>query len=128
MEENECLKGRQITRKKMCRVLRWARNRRLPLKIKQVYNNSIGDHRLREYYGVIENFRLTEYEGNLKLEIRFTNGRNAEEYLSSWYEFMEKYNPKKLVLYYYNGGPICYFSMRQLTEDEIKRMETLTCH
>lgn len=112
----------------MCRVLRWARNRRLPLKIKQVYNNSIGDHRLREYYGVIENFRLTEYEGNLKLEIRFTNGRNAEEYLSSWYEFMEKYNPKKLVLYYYNGGPICYFSMRQLTEDEIKRMETLTCH
>lgn len=116
----ECLKGVQLTRKKMCRVLRWARNRKLLLKIKQEYNNSIGDHELREYYGIIEDFSVVDYEGDLKLNIRMTSGEEVEEHLSSWYKFMGKYNPERLVLYYSISGPICYFSMRKLTEKEIE--------
>ncbi|MDD6660358.1 MAG: hypothetical protein PUE72_01280 [Lachnospiraceae bacterium] len=120
MEEDGCLKGRQMTRKKMCRILRWARNRKLPLKIKKEYNDSMGYSRLREYYGIIKDFTITEYEGNFKLKILFTSGETAEEYLTSWYEFMGKYNPERLVLYYTASGPICYFSMRQLTREEQK--------
>lgn len=31
------------------------------------------------------------------------------------------FNPEKVVLFYNNSGPYCWFSMRQLTNEEIKK-------
>ena len=52
--EQRSLKGKELTAAKLRRVLRWARNKRLALKIKYEYNNSIGGKVMREYYGRIE--------------------------------------------------------------------------
>lgn len=76
---------------------------------------------MREYYGRIENFSVENHEGSYKVKIKFESGEEIEEWLGSWHEFMGKFNPERVVLYYSASGPYCWFSMRQLTDEEIKK-------
>ncbi len=119
--EQGSLKGRELTAAKLRRVLRWARNKRFALKIKYAYNNSVGGEILREYYGRIESFSVESNEGGYRVKIKFESGKEMEEWLVNWHEFMESFNPERVVLFYKNSGPYCWFSMRQLTDEEIKQ-------
>lgn len=118
--EQRSMKGREITAAKLRRVFRWARNKKFALKIKYVYANSIGNEIEREYYGIIKSFQVQDCEGTYKVNIQFENGEEMEEWLVSWHEFAESFNPEKVILYYNNSGPLCWFAMRQLTNEEIK--------
>lgn len=120
--EQRSMKGREITAAKLRRVFRWARNKRFALKIKYVYQDSrgCGDFE-RDYYGIIKSFLVESYEGTYKVNIKFEDGKEMEEWLVSWHEFAESFNPERVVLCYKNNGPLCWFSMRQLTEEEIKK-------
>lgn len=118
--EQRSMKGREITAAKLRRIFRWARNKKFALKIKYVYENSIGGGFERDYYGVIKSFMVESYEGTYKVNIKFENGKEMEEWLVSWHEFAGSFNPERVVLRYKNSGPLCWFSMRKLTEEEIK--------
>ncbi len=121
LAEQRSLKGKELTAAKLRRVLRWARNKRLALKIKYVYSNSIGGKVTREYYGRIESFSVENNDGGYKVKIKFESGKEMEEWLVNWHEFIGGFNPEKVVLFYNNSGPYCWFSMRQLTNEEIKK-------
>ena len=116
--EQRSLKGPELTAAKLRRVLRWAKNKGFALKLKAAYNNSMGESCLREYYGIIRNFSVENHGTEYKMLIELDSGEQIEEWLGSWYEFMGKYCPERVVMHYNNSGPYCWFSMRWLTEEE----------
>lgn len=116
--EQRSLKGPELTAAKLRRILRWAKNKSFALKLEAVYNNSLGESCWREYYGIIRNFAVENHGTEYKVLIELDSGKQIEEWLGSWYEFMGKYCPERVILYYKNSGPYCWFSMRWLTEEE----------
>lgn len=104
-----------VSRRKLCRILRFLEKRKIPVRITYFWTNSIGMNVRRSYGGVIKNFEIITrdigwyYEYCIKVE--FYDGSKMEEDINSFWQF-DPYNTqkqKKCKLVFYNSGPECSF-------------------
>ncbi|MGN0664496.1 MAG: hypothetical protein ACI4L5_05410 [Negativibacillus sp.] len=127
-ESNICKKGPYLTPHKLRRMLRWAKKKQIPVKIKDSYANDNGDSKLDVWIGIIKDYEVGGIQEYLNMKwfdakIYLDNG----EVITASFDDMQdlalaKGDPKKVMsTYYYNDGPRCYFSIRFLRDDEIEK-------
>lgn len=123
-ESSLCRKGPYLTPHKLRRMLRYAKNKKAPVKIKDYYANDNGDENLSVWHGIIVDYEVSGVFGNytkmFKAKIWLDDGSVIEkEFYDMQRLALAMQDPKKVMsTYYYNDGPRCYFAMRFLREDE----------
>lgn len=112
---------RRVTARKLRRVLRFVQKRRIPMRFRYEYNNSMGVHEKRTYEGVVESYRVDkiDYDDGVQMTIhvQFEGEGELQESVSDFAWTIAKVRPnpmRGMVLIGKNGdGTYDYFVMQR---------------
>lgn len=112
----------KVTARKLRRVLRFVQKRRIPMRFRYEYNNSMGHHHERTYEGTVETYRVDkiDYDDGIQMtvHIQFEGGGGLQESVDdfAWTIARVRPNPMRgMVLIGNNGdGTYDYFVMQRM--------------